>query len=85
MAAELIGRFDARKMGVVGLEQEIGGYIRVLAAAGIEAIVQMPRDPTQAILMILSQAAGLEQAEVARRAGQFLDDVEAVTTLGREA
>lgn len=75
VAVELITRFNAHDTVVAGLEEEAGRFIPILAAAGIEARVVTPERAGHLILAILAQAAGMEERDLAGRAGQFLDDL----------
>ncbi len=77
VAVELISRWDAREAVFAGLEEEVGRYKPLIEEAGISVRPVTPKTAGQILLAILAQAAGMEERELAGRAGQFLDDVAA--------
>lgn len=83
VALELISRWDARRAFFVGLEEEAQRYVPPMKAVGIETQSFTPEDATHAILAILAQAAGLEEAALAdqKNVGRFLDDLTALATV----
>jgi hypothetical protein len=77
VVVELITRWNARAAVFAGTEEEAGRFIPILSAAGISAHPVTPQSAGHLILAILAQAAGMEERDLAGRAGQFLDDAEA--------
>ena len=83
VAVDLIER-EARAAVFAGTEGEAGRFIPILAAAGIESLAVTPKQGGHLLLAILAQAAGIEEATLAARAGDFLDAVYATAALEQQ-
>lgn len=80
LAVELVSRWDARSVVFAGLEEEAGRYVPVFERARIATRIITPNSTAQAILSILGQATGLEEATLAAQEGfgRFVEDVSAL-------
>ncbi len=77
LAVELVSRWYARSAVFAGLEDEATLYVPVFERARIATRVITPKSTAQAILSILAQATGLDEATLAAREGfgRFVADV----------